>query len=91
MSPPDGTLEKVLAKWIDSETCEVTWKCILNVLKELKYITLLHLVQKHLCQEDVIKKYADFKFTGERLMKVQFISYSIQMYELTIIIHHLKI
>ena len=76
MSSPDGTLEKVLAKWTDSETCEVTWKCILNVLKELKYIALLNLVQKHLCQEDVIKKYcktADFKFTGERLMKVLFI------------------
>ena len=81
-SSEEDVLEKVLARWIESETCEVTWKCIINVLKELKYITLLKMVQKHLRKEDVIKKYSktpDFQFTGERLMKILFIYYSLQI------------
>ena len=40
------------------------------------------MVQKHLRKEDVIKKYSktpDFQFTGERLMKILFIYYSLQI------------
>ena len=77
---PEDILEKVLAKWIESETCEVTWNRILCALKDLKYIDLFKIVQMHLRKEDVIRKYcqtADFKFTGESLLKVLFISYSV--------------
>ena len=76
----EDNLEKVLTKWIQSETSEVTWKYILNVLKSLEYIDLLKIVQMYLRREDVIKKYCkkhDFKFTGERLMKILFIYYSV--------------
>ena len=76
----EDNLEKVLTKWIQSETSEVTWKYILNVLKSLEYIDLLKIVQMYLRKEDVIKKYCktdDFKLTGERLMKILFIYYSI--------------
>ena len=79
-SSPDDILEKVLAKWIESETCEVTWKNILCVLKDLDYIDLIKIVQMYLRKEDVIRKYcqtADFRFTGESLLKVLFISYSV--------------
>ena len=69
----DDILDKVLARWIQSESSEVTWRCILNVLKELKYIDLLKIAQMYLRKEDVIKRYCkkhDFEFTGERLMKI---------------------
>ena len=76
----EDILENVLTKWTQSETSEVTWKYILNVLKSLEYIDLLKIVQMYLRKEDVIKKYCktdDFKLTGERLMKILFIYYSI--------------
>ena len=79
-SSEEDILEKVLTKWIQSETSEVTWKYILNVLKNLEYIDLLKIVQMYLRKEDVIKKYCkkhDFEFTGERLMKILFTYYSI--------------
>ena len=72
-STDDDILDKVLARWIQSESSEVTWRCILNVLKELKYIDLLKIAQMYLRKEDVIKRYCkkhDFEFTGERLMKI---------------------
>ena len=80
LSSEEDILEKVLTKWTQSETSEVTWKYILNVLKGLEYIDLLKIVQMYLRKEDVIKTYCkkhDFKFTGERLMKILFIYYSI--------------
>ena len=33
-------LEQVLRKWIDSETCEVTWAKIIEVLKDLEMISV---------------------------------------------------
>ena len=80
LSSEEDILEKVLIKWIQSETSEVMWKYILNVLKNLEYTDLLQIVQMYLCRKDVIKRYCkkpDFKFTGERLMKIMFIYYSI--------------
>ena len=69
-------LKDVLDLWIQSETSEVTWKHILNVLERLEYIDLLKIVQMYLRKEDVIKKYCkkdDYKVIGEILMKILYL------------------
>ena len=50
-------LEKVLTKWIDSETSDVTWSNIINMLEELEFLDLARNVDDHLSKEDVVKKY----------------------------------
>ena len=65
-SSAEKILDKILTKWIDSETSEVTWKKIIDVLTGLEYIALVRNVKTYLRKEDVIKKYCKrMDFTGE--------------------------
>ena len=50
-------LDKVLMKWIDSETSDVTWSNIINMLEELEFLDLARNVDDYLSKEDVVKKY----------------------------------
>ena len=51
-------LERVLAKWIESKSSDVTWSNLIDVLVELKFSTIVTHVQRYLQTEDVIKKYS---------------------------------
>ena len=60
----DGThirakLEKVLKKWINGETSEVTWQNIIDVLEGLEFIELARDVKDFLRKQDVVKKYSE--------------------------------
>lgn len=58
-------LENVLGSWISSETTEVTWRKIIEVLeKDLQYKKIAKDVKEYLLTEEAIKKYskqADFE------------------------------
>ena len=50
-------LERVLKKWIESETSEVTWRNVIRVLEDLEFTDLARDVDDYLCKEEVVKKY----------------------------------
>ena len=50
-------LERVLKKWIESESSEVTWNNIIHVLEDLEFIDLARDVDDYLRKEEVVMKY----------------------------------
>ena len=52
-------LEKVLIKWINSQTSEVTWKNIIDALEGLEFIELARDVKDFLRKQDVVKRYSE--------------------------------
>ena len=54
----DGKLEKILHKWISSQTSDVTWKKILDILMVFKKINIASEVKKFLDTQEAYDKYA---------------------------------
>ena len=57
--PSRSKLERVLKKWIESETSEVTWRNIIRVLEDLEFTDLARDVDDYLRKEEVVKKYIE--------------------------------
>ena len=67
-------LEKVLVKWINGETSEVTWKYIIDVLEGLEFIELARNVKDFLRKQDVVKKYSEKRdFEGITCITIHYI------------------
>ena len=50
-------LEKVIMKWVESETYEVSWNSVIEMLKRLKYMAIASKVNEYLLSNPAAKKY----------------------------------
>ena len=50
-------LEQMLRRWIEAETCAVTWAKVLEVLVDLKMMQVAKEVKTFLKRPDIIQKY----------------------------------
>ena len=54
---PNECLEQILEIWIESKTCEVTWKKLIEVLKDEGMATQANRVQDYLNTKEAQMKY----------------------------------
>ena len=50
-------LERVLKKWIECESSDVTWSNLMQVLKRLQFLDIAMDVKRYLERKEVIEKY----------------------------------
>ena len=51
-------LERILIKWIESESSDVTWSNLIEVLEGLEFLDLVREVKSYLEKGEVIEKYS---------------------------------
>ena len=51
-------LERVIIKWIESESSDVTWNNLIEVLEGLEFLDIAREVKSYLEREEVVKKYS---------------------------------
>ena len=67
----NAKLEKVLRKWMESKSSDVTWRNLFEVLEQLQFLDTASHVKSYLEREEVIEKYYQKKdCTGQLLMCV---------------------
>ena len=56
-STAEAKLTKVLNKWIESESSDVTWRNLMKVLKRLQFLDMAMDVKRYLERKEVIENY----------------------------------
>ena len=65
----NAKLEKVLRKWMQSESSDVTWSNLFEVLEQLQFLDIASEVKSYLDRKEVIEKYHKKKdYTGQLLI-----------------------
>ena len=65
----ESKVESILRKWIESESSDVTWSNLIEVLEQLQFLDVAREVKIYLKKEEVIEKYRHKKdYTGQLLI-----------------------
>ena len=65
----ESKVESVLIKWIESESSDVTWSNLIEVLEQLQFLNVAREVKIYLEKEEVIEKYHQKEdYTGQLLI-----------------------
>ena len=56
-STTNAKLEKVLRKWMESKSSDVTWRNVFEVLEQLQFLDIASEVKIYLEKKEVIEKY----------------------------------
>ena len=54
---PKDNIEEVIQTWVSSQPTEVTWKKVIDVLRELEYIDTVQSVEEFLRKPEIFQSY----------------------------------